>query len=174
MYFNTWVVILISFICYIILPLAVLFCKNIKVQKTLILCMFLAYIIILIVGVTAKVEIGKDKVYVHYVNTGSWANKHIFWDFSRISKWDFLINLFMLMPVGLFLAYRLNNFSFGKLMLILLGVGLLIGLTIETTQFILPIPRNVQLSDVFLNSISIALGGCQLKLYELIARRKEK
>lgn len=174
MQFNTWVVLCICFLCYIILPLAVLFCKNIKVQKTLIWCMFIAYIIILIVGVTAKVEISKEKVYVHYVNTGSWANKHISWNFSRVSKWDFLINIFMLMPVGLFLAYRLNNFSFGKLMLALIGVGLLIGLTIETTQFILPIPRNVQLSDVFLNSISVALGGCQLKLYELIAKRKEK
>ncbi len=64
----------------------------------------------------------------------------------------------MLFPVGLF-VFAISKRKPWQKLLLCLAVGALCGLIIETYQFILPIQRSVQLSDIILNAISALIGG---------------
>ena len=52
---------------------------------------------------------------------------------------------------------------------IALGVwGFATGLLLEALQFVLPVYRSVQLSDVLLNALSVLIGGGMGMLYDKI------
>ena len=58
--------------------------------------------------------------------------------------------------------------------LLALLIGLCTGSIIELFQFILPVNRSVQLSDIVYNGISGFLGGCYFYLLNLISTKKRK
>ncbi len=172
---NTIAILIICFVCFVIFPFIVLLIKNEKSKKKVIIGAFAIYVVLLIIGVTCKIDINIKYTTISYQSTSAWCSKYIYWDFSRASKWDFLINLFMLIPMGLFISYMaLGNKSWWQKLIILFALGAGIGLMIETMQFILPIPRMVQLSDIILNATSTALGGMQYIIYIKIVDKINK
>jgi len=61
------------------------------------------------------------------------------------------------------ISAKQKNSKFGILFAVI--IGLLTGLFIETFQFILPVPRSVQLSDVVYNTISCVIGYLYISLF---------
>ena len=67
-----------------------------------------------------------------------------------------IINLVMMTPLGVF-VWRYDR-SFWKNLLFAFLFGFVLGVIIETSQFILPIPRTVQVQDAVFNGISSVIG----------------
>ena len=122
------------------------------------------FFIVLFVGVLGEIDINKDFVYIGFDFSSGFFNKEIIFSFSKF-KLDIFINLIMLIPIGeavCISAKKINN-KFGILYALLIGV--IIGMLIETLQFILPVPRSVQLSDVIYNAISCVFGYLYISLF---------
>ena len=77
----------------------------------------------------------------------------------------------MLIPIGLFDIY-ISRKTFMQKLLTCLLVGLMCGVLLETIQFVLPVVRSVQLSDVLLNAISVVIGGVMGVVYDKIFNKK--
>ena len=88
----------------------------------------------------------------------------------KIDKVDLLINIVMLIPIGLTVVY-FNNKSIVSKFVVLVIVGVVMGVSLETIQFILPVVRSVQLSDALLNTFSVVLGGIIGLLYNFVTCR---
>ena len=122
--------------------------------------LFCVYAMVLCLGVFGRVEFTKSTVKLGLDFSGQWCSKSINWNFAHLSAFDVVINLFMLVPVGFFVTYFLvKKWKIWQLLIFLLFIGFAFGLFIETMQFILPIQRSVQLSDIVFNSISVFIGG---------------
>lgn len=170
---SIYLVLALGVILYFIVPLIIwLFYKDKKYSKTIVVTLLVLYIIVLLIGVLGKIEIGKV-VEVSLDFGGSWCSKKIKWSLFNLNKTDVLINIFMLIPLGLVYKYFSKN-KFRKNILMLLLIGLCVGVLIETLQFILPVPRSVQLSDVILNSISVFIGGMIGCFYDFLSKRLRK
>lgn len=158
---NTIAIYFITFFGFFILPFLLMKCfKTQKKQKMAIICAFCFYLIALFIGVWGKLEINSKITRLTFDFSKTWFSKSINWNFSNLSLFDTVVNLVMLIPVGIFTSYFCHKkwkpllfFAF------LLFVGLFCGIFIEVSQFVLPIPRSVQLSDIVFNSISVLLGG---------------
>ena len=154
---------------YIICPILLrIFLYKKKFNKILALVLFGLFMIPLIIGVFANVSVSKENVIINFETNGLWASESINLNIFKLSVFDICINTVMLIPIGvvttLFYYYKNEKFCFGRLMLRLLIMGLISGFLIELLQFILPIERSIQLSDVILNTISCTLGGIYFTL----------
>ena len=116
----------------------------------------------------------ENKVYAVPDFSGKWFNKTINLSFNNIPKFDFVINIIMLIPVGVVCRYLTQNKSFFKRVLILIIVAVVSGILTELWQFILPIPRGVQLSDSLLNMISVLIGGVFAEICFIIKNKVGK
>ncbi len=151
----------IAAICFALLPF-VLLCiikdrKKMNIAATVIFC---CYLLVLFAGVFGKLEIGAKTTKITFDFSGQWCTKSIKWNFSHLSAFDIFINLIMLIPVGIFTSYFLHRkWKIWQLLIFLIFIGFGCGIFIETMQFILPIPRSVQLSDVIFNTASVFAGG---------------
>ena len=160
---------------YIICPVILRILINKKrVNMVLAISLSCLFVIALCVGVFTNCSVIYPVIKIVFKTNGHWASEQIYFNVFNISAFDLLVNIVMLIPVGviftLFYYYRNSKFSIKKLIICLLLIGLASGLFIETMQFILPIERTIQLSDVLLNTISCMLGG----LYFLILLRIRK
>lgn len=176
MTFPTWLVLTIGILCYLVLPLIIWGCvKNEKTKNVLTIIFFSLYCVVLFCGVFGAVAPGAEKVKIIFDFSGKWAAKTINWGFGGISTFDLVINLVMLIPVGMAALYFARKKSITAKLLIIIVVALLSGFLIELFQFILPIPRGVQLSDAVLNAVSVAIGALLAWLYlAMIKRCKNK
>lgn len=155
----TLIVILCIIMFYLVLPTTFfLLIKRKRLLDLIFFLFFIAFIAILIVCTIGKIEINRDFSTLHFDFSYKWCEKSINWLPYTKSITDFLINISMLFPVGLFIFTISSKKSWQKL-LICLCIGAAFGTLIESYQFILPVARSVQLSDVLLNSISSLLGG---------------
>ncbi len=168
----TTIAIIIAAVCVIVVPTVLLLAiksdKKIKVITYIAISLFF---VVLACGVLGKISIGKDVVSVSFDFSNYWADKAIHWDFN-IDKTDLLLNIFMLIPIGAFSVVRLKN----KKLSILFGLilGLLTGFVIESVQYILPVYRSVQLSDIVLNGISGLIGAIYYYLVYLLRQKIHK
>lgn len=143
---------IIIFLLYFVLPLVCALCVKSdillkRISKILLFC----FIIMLIMGVCFDVNIS-DKVIIKPNFSGEWFKQKIYiWP---ASIFDFLINIVMLMPIGIYISFNAKK---NRLLKSLLW-GLVIGFTIEITQLIFPLVRGAQLSDALLNAVSLVLG----------------
>lgn len=144
---------------YVAIPISlVIFIKNTKTLKILFSIFFSLFLAILFVCTIGKIDISKTSASLSFDFSQEWCNKTInFMPFTK-SLVDIGINIAMLFPVGLFVFAISKKKTWQKLLLCLL-FGAICGLVIETYQFILPVSRSVQLSDIISNSISALLGG---------------
>lgn len=169
-----WLVITLGAICYLVLPFLIwLLIKNDKTKTIVSIVLFSLYCVVLFVGVFGVISFSQGNVNISFNFTNKWASKTINWGFN-ITKFDLIINLVMLFPVGMISYFLLQKKKMLTKIILLIVIGMLTGLLIETCQFILPIYRSVQLTDVLLNSASVFGGGLIAMGYLAIIKRIRK
>ena len=132
--------------------------------------MLIMYAIILFFGITSRIVIDNKFAIVSLDYSANWCDKTINFSLVKIDKVDLLINIVMLIPIGLTVVY-FNNKSIVSKFVVLVIVGVVMGVSLETIQFILPVVRSVQLSDALLNTFSVVLGGIIGLLYNFVTCR---
>ena len=173
MFLKLWAVVVTALILYFVLPILVFtFIKSKKTKRIIANSLFIIYVGILLIGVWAKVMITSQGVKIIFDFTYT-AQKTINCGFARLRTLDILINLVMLIPIGLILSINTNK-SFIKTMALGAVVGVLCGVIIEVGQFVLPVKRYTQLSDVVLNTISVLFGVVFGQLLKKIENRVGK
>lgn len=163
-------ILIVGILSYFVIPFILLCCCKGRLTSTIIWILFAVYIVVLLCGVLSKYNI-VDRDYILYFDFGYYSNKAINWRFWKVGIVDVLINIIMLIPIGQVIAHFVKTKSKTKVLIVLLVSGLLSGIVIETLQYILPINRSVQLSDVIFNIISVVLGGLNIWLYEWIIKK---
>lgn len=157
---NTTFILVFGIFCYLVLPLLVYFLvKNQQAKKIVLIVLFCLYLCVLAVGVFGKIDITSKFVTISFDFSAGWANKPINFSFDHLTKFDIVINLFMLIPVGIFIVMLSKNAKWWQILLKTALFGLITGVSIETLQFILPVARSVQLSDAIFNCASAIIGG---------------
>lgn len=161
---SIYLVISLVFVYYAIIPIVI---NCLTAKKWAYWIYLLLFVPVLVCGVFGKVTIAKT-VTVTFESYGNFFDKTF--NFYPLAKdlGDFVINIFMLVPIGIS-VYNLSNKQ--KLVKTLL-FGLVVGCFIEIMQLILPIARSPQLSDIILNSISGLLGGVYAMIISKIKRKK--
>lgn len=171
---NLILAITLGCVCYLVIPFTILCVRNKKAQRILsIICLFL-FDIILLVGVWGKIDITANEVQISFDFAGKWCAKNIDWTISKISTFDLVINLVMLIPIGIFVCFWSKDKPIQARILLLIASGFLSGTLIELSQFILPITRSVQLTDVLLNTASVLIGGIICMIFILIISKIQK
>lgn len=157
---NTIFVLVCGFIFYFILPFLIVgLIKNKKIKNIFIVIYLVLFLVVLFIGVFGKLDISLKNVIINLDFSSSWCNKPIRWAFENLTTFDVCINLFMLIPIGTVVAYFFKKKKFVVKLLLFALIGFVCGALIETLQFVLPVYRSVQLSDVVFNCISVVIGG---------------
>ena len=128
----------------------ILFVNNRKVKLIIATLILSAYLAMLTLGVFTS---GTHFSNLRIDFTGKWAAKDIIWSPIPESNWGFFTNIIMLIPVGIYMGAFVEK-PLWKSALVGLGTGFFI----ELMQFILPIERYPQVSDVWLNTVSVVIG----------------
>ena len=174
MVLPTWLVLVIGVLCYMALPIAIWCIRKNKVRNILTVLFFCAYLGVLFCGVFGKLAISENQIIIDFDFSGQWCNKTIKWSLANIGTFDLVINLLMLFPVGMIVYYFARMKKWWVKVLLLIIFGFATGLFIETCQFVLPIPRSVQLSDALLNTVSVFVGGLIAWGYLAIIKKVRK
>lgn len=162
----------IAVVSMLVLPLVLtLTVKNNKAFKITTVGLLCVYLILLMIGVFATVDVKYGVAHIHLDISEEFLNKSINWTFARLRKRDVFLNLIMLIPMGIAYSF-LTPKSFLKQLGGALIIGFLVGATIETIQYFIPIERGVQLSDAVFNMTSMAIGVIIAKLMLKISKRQ--
>ena len=157
---NVYLVLAVALIFYFIIPfIVIVFVRNRKISNAILGVMFAVFLIVLFVGIYFKISFVNNKVFAVADFSGKWFNKEINLSFKNIPKLDLFVNLVMLIPIGIVCRYLTYRKKLSIRIVILLIVAILSGVLTELGQFIMPIPRGVQLSDCVFNIISVLVGG---------------
>ena len=167
---STIFLLIMVFIGFFVLPLILWLLGKNKKSNFIVGIIFVSYIIILFFGVTSKIDYNLKTTTIELDYSLNWADKVVNWTFKDLSYLDVLINIYMLIPIGHVVVYCSKRLGV-SLIIKLVIIGLLYGVLIETIQFVLPVPRSVQLSDVIFNTISVCIGGGLGCLYKYIANK---
>lgn len=134
----------------LILPTTLVFALKHKPRtlKWSISILFVIYLFLLFVGTAGKVSLKNNTLNIYFNFSGNWFSLYFLW-FS-FSKTNALINLFLLFPVGYLVYTFCEKHKFIKTILLALAISLFI----EIYQWVLPIHRNTELSDILFNTIS--------------------
>lgn len=155
----TWLVLALGVICYFVLPIAIWCIRKEKLRNAFTILFFCLYLGVLFCGVFGQLGISESQITINFDFGGKWCAKTVKWSLNSIGTFDLVINLLMLFPVGMLVFYFSRKKKWWARLILLVVFGLLSGTFIETCQFILPVPRSVQLSDVLLNAVSVFAGG---------------
>lgn len=159
---NFYFALVIVFFFMLVLPTTLVFAlkHKPKVLKWCIAVLFVIYLLLLFVGTAGKINLKNNTLKIDFNFTNDWFSLYFSW-FS-FSKTNVLINLFLLFPVGYVVFTHSEKHQFFKTVLLALFISLLI----EIYQWILPIHRNTELSDVLFNMISGLISAiyCNLLL----------
>ena len=175
MQIYTLFLIIVGILCYAVFPMCLLFIRKRKTQKIFCLVILVSFIFVLLIGVLGKIDITKQYVKIYLDFSGDFASKPINLSFAHLTTLDMFINIVMLIPIGTYFVFFNQNMRFWKMIVFSLLIGLGVGLCIETLQFILPVQRSVQLSDIVFNSLSVMIGalyGFLLVLIRTIIKKK--
>ena len=167
MSFNLIFVLVMGGVCYFVLPFLLWLIKNEKARTVLTIIFFSLFILVLFAGVFGQISIDKKTVSVSFNFDGEWFSKSINTnvDLKNITKFDLIINLVMLLPVGMFVVFMYRKARWWGRAILLVLFGVMSGIFIEIMQYSLPIDRYVQLTDVILNAISVVAGGVIAWIY---------
>lgn len=174
MQISTPLILALGAVFFFVVPFAILFIKNKKAFNWTLSILFVLYILLLLCGVWFQTYCTWKTVSIDINFSGKWCAKTVNWKFANLSWFDTIINLVMLIPLGIFISYKCKNKSFVSKLIFLLCLGFFAGAFIELSQFILPIPRSVQMSDVIFNMISTFIGGMIGMFYLWIVKKTTK
>lgn len=169
---NTYLGLILTVLFYIVLPVLVLLLVKNKKTIYILATIFISIFVFVLLGMTLlEVEIYRDVVTINMRFNAEWCSKNIHFSLLYGDMGDVIINIAMLIPIGAYIVirddYRGKKYTIAKSLL----VGIMIGLFIETMQFILPLSRSVQLRDVLLNGLSAMCGAV---VYMLVLKLKYK
>ena len=154
---------LIMFILMFILPTILLITlkKHTKPLKILTIILSIAYFILLFIGTTFKISIKNNNLIIYPNFTNNWFSmRFLLYSFA---KRNILINIALLFPIGFIVQVFCKKNKFLKTIL----YTFLLSLFIELYQFILPVSRTTELTDILFNT----LGGFLSAAYCYILRK---
>ena len=147
---STILVLIIAFLLMVALPTILVFVlknnqKALKITTIVFACVYFAC---LFVGTTCTLDIDFKLTKIGFDFTEKWCSI----DFLLIDfrPGNMCVNLFMFFPLGFIVYVFENNNPFKKTIIF----ALCLSLFIELYQFILPIYRNTELTDILFNTIS--------------------
>lgn len=174
MQISTPLVLSLGAIFFFAVPFAILFIKNKKAFNWTLSILFALYVALLLCGVWFQTHCTWKSVSITPDFSGEWCAKSINWNFSHLTMFDTIINLVMFIPLGIFISFKTTNKSTISKIILLLCFGFFAGMFVELSQFILPVPRSVQMSDIFFNMLSTFVGGMIGFLYLWIFNKISK
>ena len=148
---------ILAFILILILPtILVLTLKNRpNALKICVIFLMVAYFILLFIGTTFTFELRRGHVSISADFTKDWFSmRFLLYSFKPI---NLTINIALLFPIGFIVYYFSSEHKFLKTILFSLALSVFI----EFYQFMLPIARTTELTDIFFNT----LGGFLSALY---------
>lgn len=148
---NMYLAFALAFLFMVALPTIFVFAfKNKpKILKPIVLTMFAVYLCFLFIGtMTWFNKTGNTITLTFDFSTASWFSSYFLW--GSFGKLNILINISMFLPVGFVVFTFAKKHPFLKTILL----AFVLSLTIELLQFILPIYRNTEVFDLFLNTTS--------------------
>jgi len=155
---NLVFVLIVLSMFYFIVPILILvFVNNDRKYSQLKRIYLSLFFIALFFGVFCKIDITNEIIFIGFDLSGCFFNKLIITKFPKF-KLDIIINLLMLMPIGEFVFLDKIKNRKKYTVFTALSFGIFIGFVIELLQFMLPVVRIVQISDIIYNGISVLLG----------------
>ena len=148
---------LLAFFLMLVLPtILVISLKNHpKALKICTICLMCCYFIILFIGTTFKIGLKNNTVSISADFSKEWFSmSFLLYSFKPV---NLTINIALLFPLGFIVYYFANDHKFLKTIL----YTFLLSLFIEFYQFMLPIKRTTELTDLLFNT----LGGVLSALY---------
>ena len=140
-----------AFLFMVVLPTIFVFALKNKpnILKPIISVMFAIYLCLLFVGTMTWFGKSGDTITLTFdFSTVSWFSSYFLW--GSFGKLNILINISMFFPIGFVVFTFAKKHPFLKTILLAFGISL----AIELLQFILPIYRNTEIFDLFLNTMS--------------------
>ena len=175
MVLSTWLGLLLTCLLYLVIPVMVLLLvKNKKVIFILSTILIVMFVVVLYFLTLGNVSIDSNVVFMGLDFSGEWCSKTIHLSLLYGDFGDVVINVAMLIPIGAYIVIIDNVFDKKHTLIKALVVGFIIGLSVETLQFILPVYRSVQLRDVLLNSLSTLLGAVIYKCVFYFRKKLQK
>ena len=168
---NTFLFLILAFVLAVVAPTVLVFAlkKNQKALKITTIVFACIYFVCLFIGTTAKLEISADKVTVAFNFTEPWCSlDFLFLDFSLKNMF---VNIVMMFPLGFIVYVFTNKKPFAKTIIF----ALCLSLFIELYQFILPIYRNTEITDIIYNVLSGVASATYcliLKMYGAFAHHE--
>lgn len=155
-------VVIIALFLMIVFP-AILLLALKKHQTALKICtiiLMIIYFSLLFIGTSFKVYVKNGNLVIHPNFTSSWFSmRFVLFNFSLT---NILVNLALLLPTGFIVYVFAKEHKFLKT----ISFAFLISLFIELYQFILPVSRATELTDILLNTLSGVISASYCCLLE--------
>ena len=129
-----------------------------KILKWCTAILLIVYLFLLFIGTAGKISLKSNTLKISFNFTKDWFSLYFLW--FNFSKTNVLINLFLLFPVGYVVFTFSKNHPFLKTILLALSISIIV----EIYQWVLPIHRNTELSDILFNVISGFISAIYCKL----------
>lgn len=169
-----YVVVICVAMLYLIIPtLLIAFCKNTSTLKIITIILAIIFFACLYICITFKVSYTTGSVKILFKYSGEWANKTIAWNALKFGLKDMAINLAMLFPMGAIINV-FSNKNFAHTLLLSAVVGVCLGVCLEGLQYVLPVARSVQLSDVIFNTCSVVIGTIYFYIIKKLSNNNKK
>ena len=152
----------ITILLMIVLPtILILTLKNHpKKLKIVAIILSVIYFSLLFIGTTFKVSLKNGNLSVYPDFTRKWFSLRFL--ISSFSPINITINLILLFPIGFIVFSFAKKHPFLKTIL----CAFLLSLLIELYQFILPVARTTELTDLLFNTLSGVLSALYCKLLQ--------
>lgn len=163
--------------CVLLPMLLLLFLKNGKAKSVILGILLALYIILALAIVVANLSITNGIIKIQYNYDIEFNEKIINFGFNNLSIIDVIIDLIILIPIGLILAYFLRHLKPLTAIMFCWYFGFAFGFIFELLQFIVPVTRGVNVSDAIFNMLSLFIGGLFGRMFVSISKRiyyKEK
>ena len=151
---------LMMFLLMVVLPtiLLVVLKKHQRFLRVCTIILSIVYFIFLFVGTTAKVFIQGNEVVLYYNFSYEWFSMR-FLPYSFAFR-NIAVNLALFFPIGFIVYIFAKNRKFVKTIIF----AFLLSILVEFYQFILPVGRTTELTDLLFNTLSgvISAGYCFL------------
>ena len=147
---NTILLFFLAFIFVAVLPIAIIFAlkNNHKALKIAFIIYSILYFVALFIGTTAEIDISLKTTTINFNYLGKWFDiSFLVFDFDLD---NIIINLSMFLPLGFIVYVFANKNHFSKTIIF----AFCLSLFIEFYQFVLPIYRFTELTDIAFNIIS--------------------
>ncbi|MBR1984616.1 MAG: VanZ family protein [Clostridia bacterium] len=167
---NFKLALVLGMILFLVVPAIIIFCsyKNKKVLKILGIIYYIIYCIGLACLVFGKVVVKNGVATLNFDFSYPWFSLKFLW-FGK-GKTSLIYNLFMLIPVGAFVASQTTQKRFLKTALIPFCMSFII----ELFQFILPISRYTEVFDLVINTISGIIGCLIFSVFAWLTKKIRK